>query len=108
MSISVHYRIKELIEQTNEAFEICASFDHVNTDYAEFAAMSLSDFKNALGAPDLTDRQLVKMLRKGRNKYEKRTPKNHWSMFLAGYVTNQTNGNDKTLKARDSWAHGNK
>ncbi len=108
MSVSVHYRIKELIEETNEAFDICASYEHVNTDYAEFAAMSISDFKRALDKPDLTDRQLTQMLRKGGNKYRKSTPKNHWAMFLAGYVTNQSNGNDKALKVRDSWLQGNK
>ncbi len=104
MSVSVHYRIKELIEQTREAFEIFSSSDHVNSDYAEFAAMSLEEFRTALGAPDLTDGQLVKMLRKGRNKYRKGTTKDRWPMFLAGYVTNKAKGNDKTLRARDSWA----
>ncbi|GJL85864.1 MAG: hypothetical protein DHS20C02_16390 [Micavibrio sp.] len=108
MSVSIHYRIKELIEETNEAFDICASSGHMNTDYAEFAAMSISDFKRALGKPDLTDRQLTRMLRKGGTKYRKNTPKDHWAMFLAGYVTNQSNGNDKALKVRDSWQQRNK
>lgn len=103
MSVSVHYRIKELIEQTREAFEIFSSSDHVNSDYAEFAAMSLEEFRAALGMPELTDAQLIKMLRKGRNKYRKGTSRDRWPMFLAGYVTNKANGNAKTMKARDSW-----
>jgi len=103
MSISVHHRIKELIEETNDAYDICVSCEHVNTDYAEFAALSLPEFKTALSKPDLTSNQLVEMLRKGRNKYAKNTPKANWAMFLAGYVTNKSNGNDRKFRIRESW-----
>ncbi len=106
MSVSVHYKIKQLIEETNNAFDIYAACDHMNTDYAEFATMSLPDFRQALGKPDLTDCDLMKMLRKGGNKYRKNTPKDNWPMFLAGYVTNKSNGNDLKVKMRESWTQG--
>ncbi len=89
MSTSIHSRIKVLIEDTNEAFSYCGS---VNADYAEFATLALSDFRKILKAPDLTGRELRRMLRKAMNKHKDKTSSS-WSAFMAQHVASATNGN---------------
>ncbi len=93
MSKSVHKRIKRLIEETNEAYDICSSDGHINADYPEFAGLSISEFKSILEDPDLTRRQLIRMLRKGSTRHKDVNPKGCWSTFLANYVNNVSNAN---------------
>ena len=89
MSKSVHKRIKVLIEETNDAYDMCAG--GLNADYAEFAGLSIAEFKEVLSNPGLTRRQLVRMLRKGSNKHKIANPKSCWATFLANYVGNVSN-----------------
>ena len=53
---SIYSRIKILIEDTNDAF---SAYGSLNTDYAEFATLSLADFKSILNKPDMTKDELV-------------------------------------------------
>ena len=91
MNKSVHYRIKILIEETNDAFSSCNGC--VNADYAEFATLALSEFKHVLRTPCLTRRQLTKMLRSGMLKHKDIDPEGCWSTFMAHYVTQTANKN---------------
>lgn len=88
--ISVHGRIKRLIEDTDDAYRMLSS-GGVNADYAEFAALSLSAFKEALGRPDLTEGELIGLLRQGRARHKSLTPRSCWSSFLAAYIRNRAN-----------------
>lgn len=91
MNSSVHARIKHLIEETNDAY---SSFGGtVNADYAEFASLALSEFKNALHKPDLTDHELRHIIRKGMNQHRKKNPSSCWATFMALYVANGSNAN---------------
>ncbi len=100
----MHHRIKRLIEETNDAYDICAVSEHINADYAEFASLSISEFKDALSNPELTRRQLVKMLRKGNHKHKNISPKSCWATFLAHYINTVSNGNVHAISMRKSWA----
>lgn len=84
MGLSVHSRVKDIIEETNYAFSYCRG--SLNIDYAEFAAMSLIDFKNALHNPHLTRQELMSLLRDASSKHKQRDPDGCWATFLAQYV----------------------
>jgi hypothetical protein len=91
MTITVHSRIKILIEETSDAFTSCGS---VNADYAEFAALALGEFKHVLRSPGLTPRQLTGMLRSGLSKHkEAAEPGLSWTAFLADYIADAANKN---------------
>lgn len=94
MIASVHERIKNLIEGTHEAFE--QTQGAMNTDYAGFAAMALSEFKEVLSKPDLTAHELRAILRKGNTSHREKNPEESWPSFMARYVKRQANGNLKT------------
>jgi len=94
MTRSVHERVKNIIEETNYAFSYCRG--SLNVDYAEFAAMSLFDFKNALHNPNLTGEELMAMLRDASAQYKTTDPNGCWSAFLAQYMSRGING-EQTL-----------
>lgn len=94
MSSSIHGRVKAIIEETNYAFSYCRG--SLNIDYAEFAAMSLFDFKNALHNPNLTGDELMALLRNAAAQYKTTDPNGCWATFLAQYISRGTN-NTKTL-----------
>jgi len=87
MSLSVHQRIRILIEQTNDAF---SNYDAVNADYAEFATLALADFKEALKNPNLTRGQLAQMLRRGMMQHQDKEP-GSWSAFMAAHIAKASN-----------------
>jgi len=91
MTQNIHRRIKNLLEETNDAFESCAG--SVNTDYAAFVSMRLSEFKSLLENPDLTDRELRKMIRKGQQKCRAKDPEGCWASFIANYMAKNANQN---------------
>lgn len=87
MSLSVHQKIRILIEQTNDCFKC---YDAVNADFAEFATLALSDFKEALEDPGLTRGQLTRMLRRGMIKHSDKGP-GSWSAFMAAHIARAAN-----------------
>lgn len=90
MTNTIHARIQSLIEGTHEAFESCGT---VNTDYAGFAAMALSEFKDALGNPELTAHELRGILRKGSSSHRSENSEEPWPRFMARYVAHSANTN---------------
>ena len=88
---NIHHRIKHLLEETNDAFENCAGC--VNTDYAAFASMRLSDFKALLENPELTGKELRRILRKGDQTQRAKDPEGCWASFVASYVAKNANQN---------------
>lgn len=93
MQSNIHQRIKNLLEETNDAFVGCAGC--LNSDYAAFASLRLSEFKSLLENPELTGKELRHMLRKGDQSQRARDPEGCWSSFLANYVTKNANQNLK-------------
>ena len=93
MGCMTQKQIKRLIQQTNDVFENSGG---VNTDYADFATIALSDFKSLLGNPDLTDRQLKRLIRHASTQYRENSPSNSWSSFTAHYINSQANTNLQT------------
>ncbi len=87
MSLSVHQRIRILIEQTNDAF---SCYDSVNADFAEFATLALADFRDALKNPNLTRGQLTHMLRRGMTKHSNKDP-DSWAAFMAAHIAKAAN-----------------
>lgn len=90
MRPSVHERLQSLLEGTYEAFEI---YGTVNTDYAGFASLSLSEFKTALANPDLTGNQLRRTIRDGSREHSASNAEETWSVFMARYVGLNANMN---------------
>jgi hypothetical protein len=87
MNLSMHQRIRILIEQTNDCF---TCYDAVNADFAEFATLALADFKEALENPGLTRGQLTRMLRHGMIRHSDKGPAN-WSAFMASHIARAAN-----------------
>ncbi len=83
-------QIKDLIEKTNDAFRNC---DSVNMDYAEFASLALSDFKEILKNPYLTGRDLRRIIRKGHNNHKATDQQESWASFVAGFIAQSSNEN---------------
>lgn len=90
--MSLEKKVKSVLEETNAAYDIC-SYAHLNADYAEFASMSLIEFKDALRNPDLTARQLRRALRDGDSEHRQVSPKSCWATFMASYVSKAVNRN---------------
>lgn len=86
-------KIKQLIQQTNTVFENSGG---VNTDYADFATIALQDFREMLGNPDLTDRELKRLIRHASSRYREENPEHSWSAFIAHYINRQANTNLQT------------
>ena len=89
MNISVHQRIRNLLEETTDAF---TCYDAGSADFADFAALALSEFKNVLSDPHLTHEQLVHLLRRGMAKHKDKDP-NSWSAFMAHHIARAVNSN---------------
>lgn len=84
-------RIQSLIEQTGDAYAIFTDNDQANTDYADFAAQALGEFREALGAPDMSYHRLSQILRRGSYQHRQSGDENNWSSFLASYVRDASN-----------------
>jgi len=89
-TVSVHDRIKSLLEETSNAF---GEYGQMNADYAEFASLSLSEFKNLLGSPYLTRNQLRRLLRAGMNMHRQSAPESCWASFMAEHMASVSNCN---------------
>lgn len=92
MNVSLHQRIRVLLEETNDAYASCGS---VNADFAEFAAMAITEFKTVLGDPDLTGERLIEILRRAMNKHQDKDS-GSWSIFMANHIAWAANRNGRT------------
>lgn len=101
MNVSVHHRIKILIEETNDAFSTSGA---MNADYAEFATLALSEFKHVLRNPKLTRAQLTHMLRTGMTKHRAvANPESCWATFMANYIARTANSSDRMNPPQVTW-----
>lgn len=89
MKDNVHRRIKDLLEETNDAFESYGGA--MNSDYAGFASMRIDEFKDLLGKPDMTAKELRQILRKGDHKHRRNKSEGCWASFIAYYVERNAN-----------------
>jgi hypothetical protein len=89
MTFNIHQKIQVLIEETNDAFSY---YDHMNSDYAEFATLALSDFKNVLSKPSLTGSELKEMLRRSMTACRDQDP-GSWSSLMAQHIARAMNQN---------------
>ena len=88
MNTILHERIKSLLEETNAAFE---SAGRMNSDYAGFASMALSDFKEAMKSPSLTAQDLRRIIRKAHVNHKHMDPEGSWSAYIATYIAQTCN-----------------
>lgn len=95
-----HDKITGLIQETSNAYTLYHESGYANGDYADFAALSLNDFKELLRNPNLTRRKLSKMLRRGTNEHRDNAPKSCWANFVAGYIKDVSNVNVKKPKKK--------
>lgn len=91
--------IHRVLEETRFAYRIMAEKDHVETDYAEFAAcQAIADFRRAFGDPELTCEQLSQILRCASNKERRRQCKTPWAMFMTNYLERNDNSQSTHIK----------
>jgi len=90
-------RVRGLIQETSSAYELYHSAGYANSDFAEFASMSISDFKSALRNPNLTPRQLRQLLRHGNSAHRDMAPQSCWASFLADYIADTSNNNVRKI-----------
>lgn len=92
MDKTMHSALRSVIEETGDAYRTFYSHHNANTDFAEFAGMSLPQFKQAMQTPDLTNEDLQSLLRRGMSTHRSSgAPENGWSAFMASYVTKAVN-----------------
>jgi len=89
--MSTKDRIQILIEQTGDAYAIFAENHQANTDYADFAAQALAEFREALDAPDMSYHKLSQILRRGSYQHRLTGDEHNWSSYLASYVRDASN-----------------
>jgi hypothetical protein len=82
--------VQALLHDTNDAFLSCGG--GMNTDYAEFAGMALSDFRTVLRRPHLKRKELVAMLRKGM-RVSHYQDKSIWAVAMENQLKNAANLN---------------
>jgi hypothetical protein len=99
MNISIHQRVRNLLEETNDAY---ASYDTVNADFADFAVLAFSEFKNVLGDPGLTQERLVKTLRHGMARHAGKDPAS-WSVFMAHHIANTVGRSGRMINFTAAW-----
>jgi hypothetical protein len=93
--------VGKLIEETNDAYRLYSKAQHVNADFAEFASLSLRDFKHKLQAPNLTARNLRHLIRAGMKHHTAMNGASlcheadpaAWVNFMSHYVTQNANAN---------------
>lgn len=91
MTISIHNRIRILLEQTSDAFSSCGA---VNADFADFASLVLADFSDLLDRPGMTDEQLQTMLRLAMMQCrDKAQGSSSWASFMAHHLAQAANSN---------------
>lgn len=90
MNMSIHARVKTLIQDTNDAYFASGV---MNADYAEFASLAISEFKSALKNPALTRPQLIRMLRGGLT-LSRQEGASDWTHFLAVHMAETANAAD--------------
>lgn len=94
MKISMYQRMKTLIEETGDAYDICAR-EAINMDFADFAAtMNYGAFISVLKQAQLTQRELKHILRRGCQDFRVKDPEGCWADFMAHYVQKGINAND--------------
>ena len=87
--------IKSLIEDSTHAYNLYIQSGHMNTDYADFASLMLGDFRSLLQRPEMTQRQLRRMMRRGWQTHRKSAPESCWPTFMAHYLNSEpSNMND--------------
>lgn len=82
-----------LIEDISHAYSIYTT-QGCNTDFAEFAGLSVDQFKRALKRPGLTARQLRRLVRRGCESHRKQeSAAQGWSDYIAHYISDTANIN---------------
>lgn len=98
--MTVYDRIKCLLEETNSAFD--ATRGAMNADFAEFASMALTEFKQALERNDLTPQELQLLLRAGMSRHRSASPDTPWADFMAQHMAGAVNTNTPQARAENS------
>jgi len=93
MTQNLHYRIKHLLEETNDAFVSWVGC--MNIYSAAFASMRLSEFKELLDKPEMTGNELRRILREGGKTHKTKDPEGCWATFIADHISQSTNQNTK-------------
>lgn len=91
MPHKIYNRIKILIDETNEAFQ---AYGHGNADFAHFAQLAISDFRNILQDPQLSSVKLEELIRNASSQHRKTDNETSWSSFMARYIAETANAND--------------
>lgn len=86
--------VKSFIENSNYAYKIYNQSGYMNSDFAEFAALSYQHYQIVLQRPELTQQELRRMLRRASNTHRASAPESCWASFLASYLNNPANGQE--------------
>lgn len=98
MTKHAYTRVQALLHDTNDAFLSCEGA--MNTDYAEFASLSIADFRHVLKKPDLKRHELAIILRKSMQRTcKKSSDPLLWPIFMAKYTQRSSNTNVHIDKA---------
>lgn len=83
-----------LIEDIRHAYTIYTTQGCPNSDFAEFASLSVDQFKRALKRPELTARQLRRLVRRGCESHRRQEAiVQNWSDYIAHYISDTANMN---------------
>lgn len=86
-------RVKTLIEEASNAYKLYLQNANLNTDFAEFAALSYADLRLAMGRPELTQQQVRRLIRRGYLSAKDLPAETCWATHVAGYMNDVANTN---------------
>lgn len=98
MNAQINSKILSLLMETREAYDLHADYGQCNADIAEFATLSIREYREKLSNPELKKRELIKLLRTGSDLHRNADPESCWATFIANYV--KTNINQDLEKSR--------
>ncbi len=93
MSQLMAEEIKSMIQEASHAYRLYLQNTNLNTDFAEFAALSYHDFRAALGRPEMTQQQVRRLIRRGYLQAHDLPDEKCWATHVAGYMSLVANTN---------------
>lgn len=94
-NLSFYNRVKTILQETGDAYNIYTSAGPLNMDYADFLATNcFREFDKLLAHTDLCERKFKHIVRRANLDYLKEVQQdNCWASFMAGYMTQTINDN---------------
>lgn len=98
MENTIKRDVRNVIEEIDAAYQEFSNYNYMNADYADFANMAISQFRDAMRTPELTREELKDLIRKGMIKHRMRNHEDdNWTKSVASYMAKASNANNNSF-----------